>query len=436
MPVKSTKSDIKNIPKLRFLGFSDAWEEKRFGEIFSFKTTNSFSRVNLNYKSGEVKNIHYGDIHTKFKTRFDITKEKVPFVNSAIKLNKTVLDNYCKEGDLIIADASEDYSDIGKCIEIINLNNEKVLAGLHTLQASPNLNLIYTGFGGYLMKSRNVHLQIMKIAQGTKVLSISAGRLSNISLKLPSSILEQQKISNFLESIDEWINNLKSQRENFESYKKGMMIEIITGKYRFPGFNDKWKYVKLESFAMDKKYSIVDGPFGSQMKVQEFTTEGIPVIEMDQLDNKQSIKSAIRYISKEKFQSVKRSAVYPGDILISKTGTIGLLGIATVEVNPGIITSRLAKISINKNIADTAFIFHCLVYLKQDGYWTQVSQGGTMQVLGTKMIKDAPIPGISKLEQEKIGEFLTYLDKVIELKNNQIIQAEQWKKGLMQGLFL
>jgi type I restriction enzyme S subunit len=163
----------KKVPALRFPEFNGDWEEKEYGEIFSFKVTNSLSRENLNYESGEVKNIHYGDIHTKFNTLFDITKEYVPFINKEIKVSRITDENYCKEGDLVIADASEDYADVGKCIEITNLNDEKVLAGLHTFLARPNLFEMAIGFNGYLMKSPKVRLQIMTIAQGTKVLVIT-----------------------------------------------------------------------------------------------------------------------------------------------------------------------------------------------------------------------------------------------------------------------
>ena len=169
------------------------WEEKKFGEIFSFRVTNSYSRENLNYEGGDVKNIHYGDIHTKFKSHFHLTKEDVPFINREIGLKKISEDNYCKEGDLVIADASEDYEDVGKCIELISLNKEKVLAGLHTILARPDLFKITLGFTGHLMQSEKVRLQIKTIAQGSKVLSISANRLSNINLALPC-IEEQKKI--------------------------------------------------------------------------------------------------------------------------------------------------------------------------------------------------------------------------------------------------
>lgn len=202
------------------------WEMKKFGEVYSFKTTNSFSRENLNYEIGEVKNIHYGDIHTKFKLQFDITKESVPFINPEISICRIAEDTYCKEGDLIIADASEDYADVGKSIELVKLNQEKTVAGLHTILARPNLSMISIGFGGFLMKSFSVRNQVMTIAQGTKVLSISASRLAGIEIGIPLR-KEQTKIAYFLSAIDEKINNCNAQIEKTEQWKKGLLQKMF-----------------------------------------------------------------------------------------------------------------------------------------------------------------------------------------------------------------
>jgi len=149
----------------------------------------------------------------------------VPYINSEIQLRITG-SNFCREGDLVIADASEDYADVGKSIEIVNLNHEKTVAGLHTILARPDLSILAVGFGGFLMKSRTVRNQIMIIAQGTKVLSISTGRLAAIKIELPIKA-EQTQIANFLSAIDEKINHCLLQIEKTMLYKKGLMQKMF-----------------------------------------------------------------------------------------------------------------------------------------------------------------------------------------------------------------
>ena len=202
------------------------WEFVNFGDVFTFKSTNSYSRECLNYETGTTKNIHYGDIHTKFKTLFDITNEKVPFVNSDISLDKVNDEAFCRVGDLVIADASEDYKDIGKSIEIINLNNQRVIAGLHTFLARPATGLLSTGFIGYAMQSAAVRLQVMTVAQGTKVLSISAGRLAKVQIPLPKTE-EQTKIAQFLTECDDKINAVDAQIQSAQQWKQGLLQQMF-----------------------------------------------------------------------------------------------------------------------------------------------------------------------------------------------------------------
>ncbi len=202
------------------------WEEKRLGELYDFKSTNSLSRDKLNYEGGEVKNIHYGDIHSKFQTHFDIEREYVPFINSDIDLDKINSENYVQEGDLVIADASEDYADIGKTIEVVNINNEKLLAGLHTFLARRKSDSLTLGFGGHMMKNYSLRLDIMRIAQGTKVLSLATGRMNNLVVKIPS-FPEQKKIASFLSGIDTQIGKLDEQIISAEEFKRGLLQKMF-----------------------------------------------------------------------------------------------------------------------------------------------------------------------------------------------------------------
>lgn len=213
------------VPKLRFPEFVNGgeWEEKTFDNIYDFKVTNSFSRALLNYEKGKVKNIHYGDIHTKFNTLFDIDKEDVPFVNSDVLIGNINEENYCLVGDIIFADASEDVKDIGKSIEIINLGSQKLLAGLHTLLARQKNNDLVFGYGGYLFKSEWVRKQIRKESQGAKVLGISKTRIKKIFISFPKNKQEQQKIASCLSALDELITAQTEKIEQLQQHKKGLI---------------------------------------------------------------------------------------------------------------------------------------------------------------------------------------------------------------------
>lgn len=213
------------VPNYRFPEFEDdgAWKFEPFDKVYSLLVTNSFSRAKLNYESGSVKNIHYGDIHSKFSILFDIQKETVPFINSDVSIDRINEDNYCVEGDMVFADASEDLKDVGKSLEIINLNNEKLLAGLHTFLARQIESKLVIGFGGFLFMSKNIRTQIKRESQGAKVLGISKGRISDIKIYYPQNKKEQKKIASCLSAIDDLITAQTEKIEQLQHHKKGLM---------------------------------------------------------------------------------------------------------------------------------------------------------------------------------------------------------------------
>ena len=200
------------------------WSKSKFSEEFVFHNTNSYSRALLNGE-GEIMNIHYGDIHTKFSMLFDVAKENIPFLNHEIDISKLKEDQFLKIGDLVIADASEDYKDIGKAIEVINLDHQKVVAGLHTYIARP-ISPFALGFCGYLMQTFKVREQIKKLATGISVLGISKTNMAKVELNLPC-LEEQTKIANFLSAIDQKIEVVAQQIEQAKTWKKGLLQQMF-----------------------------------------------------------------------------------------------------------------------------------------------------------------------------------------------------------------
>jgi type I restriction enzyme S subunit len=155
---------------------------------------------------------------------------------------------------------------------------------------------------------------------------------------------------------------------------------------------------------------------------------------MEHLVDKPITRQIARCITPKKFEDLKRSAVYPGDILISKTGSLGKLGIMPESIERGLITSRLAKITLEPSRADHNFVFQCLLKHRRDGYWEKVSQGGTMQILGIGMLQNTPIPNVSLPEQTAIAEVLTEMDAELAGLEQRREKTRALKQAMMQEL--
>ncbi len=207
-------------------GVFPEWEETPFGDIYTFHNTNSLSRDKLNYDGGDVLNIHYGDIHTKFSAIFKVEKERVPYVNAEVDLSRVPEEQFCQPGDLVIADASEDLNDIGKTIEIASTDGNRIVAGLHTYLARPKKGSMAPGYGAYLMRSEQVREEIERLAHGSKVLSISRTHLNSIVVSLPS-LEEQSRIAGFLMALDAKVAGVAQAVAAAQKWKKGLLQQMF-----------------------------------------------------------------------------------------------------------------------------------------------------------------------------------------------------------------
>jgi type I restriction enzyme S subunit len=213
------------VPKLRFPEFrgDPSWLVPQLAELYSFKRTNTLSRDQLSYETGTVRNIHYGDIHTRFKPRFRVKNEYVPYVNPEASVNRFDADAFCEEGDIVIADASEDLDDVGKAIEVVSLDGERVVAGTHTIRATRRGRVPAVGFGAQLFQSAAVRAGIKKEAQGAKVYGISANRISAVVVPIPPTAAEQQKIADCLGLLDDLIAAEQRELETLRQHRRGLM---------------------------------------------------------------------------------------------------------------------------------------------------------------------------------------------------------------------
>jgi type I restriction enzyme S subunit len=204
----------------------EGWEVKRLREVFKFLRTANNSRADL-MEDGTIEYIHYGDIHTKWNSFLDCSKQTLPFISEDKILGVPLLRN----GDLVIADASEDYEGLGACIELINIGNRKIVAGLHTLLLRGNKEIIADGFKGYLKKYQGFQEALIALSTGVSVYGISKSKLKEIEINIPP-IAEQTRIAHILSDMDAEIGTLEGQVEKWRGVKAGMMQVLLTGKIR------------------------------------------------------------------------------------------------------------------------------------------------------------------------------------------------------------
>ena len=209
---------MSDVPHLRFPEFSGEWEKCKVSDLLDFYSTNSLSWEQLEYDTNAMMNLHYGLIHVGLSTMVDLAKDKLPNIKED---NMPKNFELCKEGDVAFADASEDTNEVAKTIEFYNLAEKNVVCGLHTIHGRDNKCRTVVGFKGYAFSSTAFHNQIRRIAQGTKIYSISTKNFSECYIGLPSKP-EQVKIATLLRLIDERIATQNKIIEKLESLIKGL----------------------------------------------------------------------------------------------------------------------------------------------------------------------------------------------------------------------
>ena len=406
-------------PKLRFPEFNDNWETLKLGDFLEFISTNSFSRAKLNLDDGKVKNIHYGDIHTKYPTIVDVEKEEIPFININEDTSKFKKEQFCKDGDLIIADASEDYADIGKAIELINVNIDLV-AGLHTILARDKSNKTATGFKGYLFLTDDLRKKIKINANGISVLGISKNNIANLDVRLPSKE-EQEKISSFLRAIDKKIELLEKKYKNSLNLKNSIFENLLNRTYSFKNSSKNWEEIKLSSILKERK-EFADKK--SNYPHVTLSKEGIlPKTEEYNRD----------FLVKD--ENKKYKVTHLNDICYNpanlKFGVITLNKFGSAIFSPIYVTFEV------KN-ANTEFVAYNLIrsnFINKIRKYEEGTVYERMAVKPSDFLKgNILLPPLE--EQEKISHILNNLNKQLILIQKEQELITSFKKSLLQKMFI
>ncbi|WP_185286910.1 restriction endonuclease subunit S [Lactococcus lactis] len=394
----------KKVPELRFKGFTDEWEQRKFDECFNFPvSTNSLSRALLNYDEGDIKSVHYGDILIKYPAILNIKNDKIPYITGG-KLEKyksSLLEN----GDLIFADAAEDET-VGKAVEVNGLTEENLVAGLHTIVArSKDKKAEF--FLGYYINSNTYHRQLLRLIQGSKVSSISKGNLQKTLVSFPKDFEEQQKIGSFFKQLDDTIALHQRKLDLLKEQKKGYLQKMFpkngakVPELRFAGFADDWEERKFKDI----------------LKTHSFRSYLAGVSENGEYEViQQGDKPIVGYSDGEPFTDYK-------DITLFGDHTVSLYK----PKSPFFVATDGVKILSADNF-DGDYLYTTLERYKPEpqGYKRHFTILKNQDVWFTENME----------EQQKIGSFFKQLDDTIALHQRKLDLLKEQKKGFLQKMFV
>ena len=189
----------RRVPRIRFKGFEEDWEQRELRNMFDFLQNNTLSRADLDVESGVARNVHYGDVLIKFGEYLDTSRLMLPYIPSQQIVDK-FKGSLLQDGDVIMVDTAEDEA-VGKCTEIAGLQGSPTISGLHTIPLRPREKFA-PGYLGYYMNSDSYHDQLLPLMQGIKVTSVSKSAILNTDISYPDESNEQAEIGGFFIRLD------------------------------------------------------------------------------------------------------------------------------------------------------------------------------------------------------------------------------------------
>ena len=369
-------------PKIRFKGYTDDWEQRKLGDVLVSLQNNTLSRADLSNEAGVAKNVHYGDVLIKFGEVLDVSKEQLPMISDESILTKYKT-SFLQNGDVIIADTAEDTT-VGKCSEIVGLNDEVVLSGLHTIPYRP-VEKFAPKYLGYYLNSDAYHNQLLPLMQGIKVTSISKSAMQDTDIIYPKSKEEQTEIGNYFDALDHLIT--LHQRKNIYFYEKVTLV---------------WEQRKFSEFV---KNVAVRNKAGVELECYAVTNDRGFISQKEAHD-------AFGYMADA--DTTAYNIVPPSSFAYNPARiNVGSIGYYTGIEN--VIVSSLYEVFQTADYVDDRFMWH---WFKSDHFskWIERLQEGSVRLYFyyDKLIQcEMKMPSLE--EQKKMGAFFDQLDHLITL---------------------
>lgn len=406
-----------NTPKLRFPEFKDEWLKDNLKSRISllngyaFKSKDSCSNGIRWVKIADVGIGNMKDDSPSYlpKSYLEEYRDYILYKDDyVIALTRPILNGKLKIAKI---DTNQNKS-------LLNQRVAKLIA------SKSYIDYIY-----YLLQTSFIIKSIENNIAGTDPPNLSYNDIKNIKTYFPS-LPEQTKIANFLSTVDKKIELLNNKLNLLEEYKKGAMQKLFSQEVRFKDKNgeefSKWVRVKAS-----KIFSILRG-------------EGLPKVLLVQDGCYQAIhygqlfteyKEIIKTIKSRTNYKGKRMSKY-GDILMpsSDVTPLGLAKASAILVNSAVLGSDMNILRPRIKNINSIFFSYQLNFNKTN--IIRLVSGTTVKHIYPSDIKSLTLLLPSLPEQTKIANFLSSIDSKIELATKELHKTEEYKKGLLQQMFI
>ena len=408
-------SDKKNVPKIRFPGFTEPWEQRKLPEFVSFFNGLTYTPDDVQetgtlvLRSSNVKNGEIVDADNVYVSDEVVTSENV------------------KEGDIIVVVRNGSRALIGKHAQIkASMPNTVIGAFMSGIRSE------HSSFVNALLDTSAFENEIAK-NMGATINQITGYMFSKMEFMIPSGE-EQDKIGAYFKQLDHLITLHQRKLEHVKKMKKSMLQKMFPKKnqlypeVRFPGFTDAWEQRKLGELVKEGILEApLDGNHGEKHPTSdEYVDSGIPFLMASDIHNGEVNIYSCKYITKERAERLDKGFARNGDVLLTHKATIGETAIlSNLMTEYAMLTPQVTYYRIkNEERLNREYLYSFFNSLDfQTELKTKAAQStrpyiGITAQQNLKIILPAEID-----EQIRIGLYFRNLDHLITLHQRESIFA-------------
>ena len=388
-------------PQIRFKGFTEAWEQRKLGDIAAFSKGQGFSKSNLTDSGSPV--ILYGRLYTNYETQI-------------CKVDTFVKNSSCgvlsKGGEVIVPASGETAEDIAVASHV-SLPGILLGGDLNVVTPKDNLD---SNFLALFITFGNAHVELSKRAQGKSVVHVRNGDLSQLNIKYPTQS-EQILISNLFIKNDNLITLHQRKLDALKKIKSALLEKMFPKdgsdipEIRFTGFTEAWEQRKV--FEIANRLDNLRVPVASNLRIPGNTP----------------------YYGANGIQDYVSGFTHNGEfVLVAEDGANDLKNYPVQYVSGKIWVNNHAHVLQGlERVIDNRFLSFSLVHCDIE---VLLVGGGRSKLNANTLMNELTLSLPNLNEQKNIGGLFFKLDNLITLHQRKLDALKKIKSALLEKMFV
>ena len=400
----------KNTPAIRFKGFTDAWEQRKLGEL---------AQITMGQSPD-------GTTYSETPSDFILVQGNADLKNGWVepRVWTTQVTKKAEVGDLIMS-VRAPAGAMGK-----TAYNVVIGRGVAAIKGN---EFIYQ----LLVKmDSNEYWKILSC--GSTFESLNSDNIKNTNVIIPKKD-EQETIGLFFNNLDNLITFYQHKYEKLKLFKEAMLDKMFpkngekVPEIRFKGFTDDWEQRKLSEI------TTMHARIGWQnLRTSEFLDNGdYMLITGTDFEDGAINYATCHYVERERYEQDKHIQVSNGSILITKDGTLGKVAYIQGLSMPATLNAGVFNVVIkNENEVDNKYLYQYLKAPFLMDYVDKKATGGTIKHLNQNILVDFPVDMSTKAEQQAIGQYFDNLDRLVTLHHHKYEKLKLFKEAMLNKMFI